>query len=378
MALFGPTELSADVLEQGLCVGCGACVRLCPYFASHRGKTAMLFPCSAETGRCHAYCPKTEVDLDAIARHFSGTGYTGDPTGSCRAVFAARAARKDPNGNFQDGGTVSALMRFALESGIIDAAVLTGQQAGIPAPGIATRPDAVDAYASSKYAAAPTLSALHDGVRQGFSRMGVVGTPCQMTALAQMRLNPTKIENYVHPVALSIGLFCTWALDARRFASFAAERAGSTDIRKIRIPPPPAGIVVIETATGSVNVPLEEIRSLVLAGCGFCPDMTAEWADVSVGALEGADGWNTLIVRTKAGENLVREAIGEGRIVTEALPDSALAQLTDAAAVKKARALEKARRDGRLNTAPDENRRSVLRVNEDALKNIQNAKGKAT
>lgn len=378
MALFGPTELAADVLEEGLCVGCGACVRLCPYFATHRGKTAMLFPCSAETGRCHAYCPKTEVDLDAISRDFSGAGYTGDPIGPRRSVHAARAAEKDPAGNFQDGGTVSALMRYALETGVIDSAVLTGQRAGMPAPGITTRPDAVDCYASSKYAAAPTLSALNDGVRQGFTRMGIVGTPCQMTALAQMRLNPTKMEDYVHPAAFSIGLFCTWALDARRFASFMAERAGSPDIRKIRIPPPPAGIVVIETNAGVVEVPLEAIRSLVLAGCGFCPDMTAEWADVSVGSLEGADGWNTLIVRTEAGEDLVRKAVGAGRIVTEALPDDALAQLADAAAAKKVRAFEKARRDDRLNTNPDQNRRSVLRVNADVLENIQSAKGKAT
>jgi len=378
MALFGPTELSADVLEEGLCVGCGACIHLCPYFATHRGKTAMLFPCSAETGRCHAYCPKTEVDLDAISRAFSGAGYTGDPIGSFRAIYAARAQKTDPAGNFQDGGTVSALMRFALESGVIDAAVLTGQQAGIPVPGIATRPEAVDSFASSKYTAAPTLSAVNDGVRQGFTRMGVVGTPCHMTALAQMRLNPTKREDYIHPVALSIGLFCTWALDARRFAALAADRAGKSDIRKIRIPPPPAGIVVIETDAGSVEVPIAKIRALVLAGCSICPDMTAEWADVSVGALEGVDGWNTLIVRTETGEDLVREAVDAGRIVTEVLPESTLAQLEGAAAAKKARALEKAHRGGRLNTTPDENRRSVLRVNADALENILSGKGKAT
>ena len=106
--------------------------------------------------------------------------------------------------------------------------------------------------------------------------------------------------------------------------------------------------------------------------------MTAEWADVSVGALEGVDGWNTLFVRTEAGEHLVRAAIQAGRIITEAFPDNALAQLADAAAAKKARALAKAHRGGRLNTTPDENRRSVLRVNADALENILSGKGKAT
>ena len=32
MQVYGPCELIEDVLKKELCVGCGACVDLCPYF----------------------------------------------------------------------------------------------------------------------------------------------------------------------------------------------------------------------------------------------------------------------------------------------------------------------------------------------------------
>ena len=51
MQELGPRELMQDVHQRNLCVGCGACVDLCPYFKSHRGRIAMLFPCARTAGR---------------------------------------------------------------------------------------------------------------------------------------------------------------------------------------------------------------------------------------------------------------------------------------------------------------------------------------
>ena len=63
MQLFGSNELIEDVHKRNLCIGCGACVDLCPYFKNYKGKTSQLFPCTLEQGRCYAYCPKAEVDI---------------------------------------------------------------------------------------------------------------------------------------------------------------------------------------------------------------------------------------------------------------------------------------------------------------------------
>jgi coenzyme F420-reducing hydrogenase beta subunit len=69
--------------------------------------------------------------------------------------------------------------------------------------------------------------------------------------------------------------------------------------------------------------------------------MTAEFADISVGAAEGVAGWNTLIVRTDAGRELVEAAQAKGVIETQPLPEQNLAHLKEASLNKKKRALKK-------------------------------------
>lgn len=373
MQVFGPNELMEDVLQPGLCIGCGACVNLCPYLETYKGRTAMLFPCTRPEGRCHAFCPKTEVDLDALSRAATGRAYSGDPLGECRRMYTARAGPAAGKAGFQDGGTVSALVMFALESGAIDGAVLTGRRGLVPEPGLATRPQEVGAFATSKYTAAPTLAALNEGVARGFSRMGVVGTPCQLTAVAQMRANPMQAKDFADPVALTVGLFCTWALDTRALLDFLEKRAPGADVRKIRVPPPPAGILEIDTGARRIEVPLDEIRPLVPEGCQVCPDMTAEWADLSVGAMEGRDQWNTLLVRSSAGERLVHDAAAADYLVLEKFPEKSAEHLRTAAAGKKKRAFDRARQQGRVNTG--EGGRAALRVNPEALEKILSEQG---
>jgi coenzyme F420 hydrogenase subunit beta len=368
MNICGPGELAEDVLEAGLCIGCGACINLCPYFGTWRGKTAMLFACDKEQGRCQAFCPKTEVDLDALCLAANNAEYDGSSMGAFRQIFMSRAGSKAASGDFQDGGTVSALICFALETGQIDAAVLTGRKGLVPLPGLATRPDQVLEYSGSKYMASPTLSSLNKGVKKGYSRMGVVGTPCQMTAVAQMRANPMQDKKFSDPVALTVGLFCTWALDTRGLLALMEKLAPGEQIGKIRIPPPPAGVLVAETKHRSLEIPLDEIRELVPEGCRICPDMTAELADVSVGAMEGEEGWNTLVVRSQKGVKFVEGAAAAGYLVLDDFPETSLSHLKAAAGAKKKRAFDLACSQGRVNTK--DGGRAALRVNTQALEKI--------
>ena len=369
MQVFGPNELVEDVLKKDFCIGCGACVNLCPYFKSYHGKTAMLFPCTLSQGQCFAYCPKVEFDFDAISSNLLGQAYDGSALGSLQEVVAARAGDRMASGLFQAGGTVSALVSFALRTGRIDAAVLTDREGLIPAPRLVTEPDEVPKCASSKFTAAPTLAALNQGRRDGYTRMGVVGTPCQVMAVAQMRLNPLDKKDFRDGVGLVVGLFCTWAVDTRKLAALLSERLDASGIRKMDMPPPPSELLVIDTGQGRVEIPLAEIRPLVPAGCQICPDMTSEWADVSVGVMEGKPEWNTLIIRTDKGRELVEEARKEGLLVTEAMPEKNLDHLRTAAVNKKKRALALARDRRVLNTNGDGGR-SALRIRDDVLETI--------
>lgn len=369
MQVFGPNELVEDVLKKDFCIGCGACVNLCPYFKSYQGKTAMLFPCTLSQGQCFAYCPKVEVDLDALSSKLLGQPYDGSDLGSVQEVLASRAGEKAKSGPVQAGGTVSALVSFALQTGWIDAAALTDREDLIPVPRLVIDPEEVLKCASSKFTAAPTLAALNQGRLDGYSRIGVVGTPCQVMAVAQMRLNPLDKEGFQDAVGLVVGLYCTWAVDTRKLSALLSERLDASGIRKMDMPPPPSELLVIDTGQGKVEIPLDEIRPLVPTGCQICPDMTSEWADVSVGVMEGKPEWNTLIVRTEKGRDLVEEACKAGVLLAEPMPEKNLDHLRTASSNKKKRALASAR-DRRVLNSNDNGSRSALRIQDQILKKI--------
>jgi coenzyme F420 hydrogenase subunit beta len=365
MRIYGSKELVNDVADRDLCIGCGMCVDICPYFKTYKGKSAMLFPCTLKQGCCNAHCPKTEVDLDALSRFFWDQPYDGSPLGRFERIMASKAGNR-VEAAFQGGGTVSALIAYALENKLVDGAILTGAEGIEPVARRVKTLEQVAASAGSKFIAAPTLSALNQAVGEGERRLAVVGTPCQMTAVAQMRMNPLAREDFEDPVALTVGIFCNWALDHRQLVAYLSERMDIGEITGMDIPPPPAEVLVVRTRTGEQQFSLKEIRRLIPHTCFICPDMTAEWADVSVGMYEGRPGWNSLLVRTRTGAELVDKAVADGWLVTQTFPDENERALSKAAVAKKERSFRNADRHGYL-LQDDENCRPTLRVPPEVL-----------
>jgi coenzyme F420 hydrogenase subunit beta len=167
-------------------------------------------------------------------------------------------------------------------------------------------------------------------------------------------------------VALTIGVFCNWALDHRQLVAYLSERMDITEITGMDIPPPPTEVLLVQTRTGQAHFPLEEIRKLIPPTCFICPDMTAEWTDVSVGMYEQRPGWNTLLVRTRTGAELVDKAEADSWLVTEAFPEVNEKALSDAAMAKKERSLRNADRHGYLRQ-DDDDCRPALRVPPEVL-----------
>lgn len=330
----GQGRLIVQVINKGLCVRCGACVGLCPYFNYFDGKVVVMDLCPAGTFRCLQVCPRAGYD-----KTFPVSGEATDDIGVCREILMARSTDEAIRKRSQYGGVVSALLIYALEKETISSAVLT--DAGdlfAPKGRIAnTRSEVLDC-GGSRYSASGGLSVMNTAIKKGHSRLGVVGLPCQMEALARMRLMQPDGKERARAVSLKIGLFCTWAIDYPRLEAYLAGQKLEGPVLKSDIPPPPSEAFKVQTQIGWRDFPLSDIRPMVQKGCSLCEDMTAEQSDISVGTAEGRDGWNTVIARTDTGSQLLKSAIKEGWLETDDLPGASLDHLKEAARNKRNRA----------------------------------------
>jgi len=331
----GQGRLIDEVINRGLCVRCGACVGLCPYFQYFDGRVVVLDKCRAHTPRCLQICPR--ADYGETSPDYESPGHAGE-IGAYESILVARATDEEIRGKAQYGGVISALLIFALEKGEIKSAILTDRGGSLSPEGkIASNRAGVIDCAGSRYSASGGLSVLNRAIEAGDTKIGVVGLPCQMEALARMKRTAPDGEERSNRVAIKMGLFCTWALDYRKLAAFLKREKVEGTILKYDIPPPPSEKFQVLTSDGWIDFPLADLRPLVQKGCSLCEDMTAEWADISVGTVEGMEGWNTVIVRTRAGVELVTEAVKQGRLETDDLPGQNLAHLKEAAGNKRER-----------------------------------------
>ncbi len=360
----GPNELKERVQMAGKCCVCGACVDLCPYFKHYHGKIIQPFECDFEAGRCHAYCPKIEVDYAALSETLLQRPYREHSIGYFKSIHAAKAGPVLPRQHYQGGGTVSALVAFGLKHNYFEAAILTDSVDGQPVPRIVTTVEDALSCASSKFTAAPTLSALNRAVHEGYRKIGIVGTPCQMTAVAQMKANLLEIEEIKQSQFFTIGLFCNWAFSPTRFVQFIEDKIDLKKIKSMEIPPPPADMLIVKTQSKDIDIPLKDVRPYIQHSCFNCIDLTSEWADVSVGMFEGRQGWNTLIIRSDNGSEMVMKAKESNYLILENMPEVQISHLKKAARNKKQRALRVAKKQNELNTPTDEGHSSIIMPDE--------------
>ena len=333
------SKLIREVIDKGICVSCGGCVGLCPYFSYFNGKVTVMDRCTLTTGNCIQVCPMANYNIGELKKSVLGIGE--DPLGPYRDVLAARAKDPDIRNSGQYGGTVSALLILALEKGTIKSAILTDKGNGLsPAGKVAKSKSGILSCAGSRYSASGSLAILNREIKRGKKGIGVVGLPCQMEAIVRMGMIKTDETNINDCIALKMGIFCTWALDYRSLRRFLLEKGINKRPKRYDIPPPPAEVFQVETDNGLKEFPLIELRSLIQKGCLQCEDMTAEWADISVGSVEGRPGWNLVFVRNDIGSNLMEMATSEGILDVDEVKKKDLAHLIEAAENKKKKALE--------------------------------------
>jgi coenzyme F420 hydrogenase subunit beta len=346
--IMGQKELQKEVMEAHFCTGCGACINLCPYQAYYRDQVVMLHSCDLKEGGCYAFCPRTPTDLEALKKRLFDPKDLTPELGAVKGFYVTRAADPGVRAGAQHGGTVTTLITLALQEGIIDTAILTEEGRDLlPRETAVQDPALVKKRGRSKFVVSPNVAEFNRIAKEGGKKIGIVATPCQALALAKMRMKPLK--NYaerIDQLKLVIGIFCGWALSWRSLVEVLRKKIDLSEIEGMDIPPSKYHVLQLYTKKGIFDISLDEVTASVRGACWYCPDLTAEFSDLSVGSArlpegwEEAKGWNQVIVRTPLGQKLLNLAKEKGLLEFREVPEGNLPKLKTASLGKKRTAVK--------------------------------------
>ena len=325
-------ELFSEVVTSGLCTGCAACVIACPHdVLDYETKDGAYKPwhLDIDGGRedcthgvkgctmCTRACPRfrnweSEIDAHRFARE-----RTDDEVWGIGDVFLARSTDPVLVENGQDGGFVSALLIYALEHDVIDAALVSGLEGDgstwVAQPRVARNRNDVVLTAKSRYTYSANLLAYPEAIESGAERIALVGMGCMASATGVMQSR--KGGKIARRLSLTIGLLCSKTFDDSIFEELfeAKYNIKRSDITKMNI----KGVFQLWTKDGNFHeVPLKEAHAFTREGCKQCPDFAAEHADISTGGIGAFGDWTLVIVRTDLGRSIMDGMKNAGLVET--------------------------------------------------------------
>ncbi len=310
-------ELLEEVYDEETCTYCLVCVDACTQEGCDAvtlvGDRFEYTPTDClGSGICYASCPEVKSLDEAMASLYRTTE---SGIGHVERAASVMAGDWSVKGKAGDGGAVPALLKYLLESGQIDAAV-------VPAPGGLTPTglllasegeEAVTAtgYRFKKPATTRFLRDLYRS-REDPLRLALVASPCQVRMVRRMQLNNVPPSR---DIRLIIGGFCYATLSNARWKRSFCERALGTQGRLLRSVQVGEEVHATFHDGTEVRADLDDLYLAFDSSCLACEDYANNLADISAGATGSPEGFGTLLARTEDGARALQGALKEGYLV---------------------------------------------------------------
>lgn len=357
-----PALSPAQVVNSGLCIGCGGCAaepgrRMAWDRAGQRKPEGPDLDRPSESFA--RTCPFSPVaaNEDRIAADLFGEAATADPwIGRHLGAFVGHAETDGLRTHGSSGGMVTWVAAELLRRGLVDGVLhVTPETEGdrLFRYRISRSEAEVRGGAKSRYYPIDLAEVIAE-VRARPGRYAFVGVPCFVKAIQLLRREDPVLDQRI---AFTLGLFCGHMKSAHFTASIARQLgAAPSDVAAIdfrkKDPSRPANWYRAQLTLRDGSIREQDWWHLAdgdwgagffqNSACNFCDDVSAETADIAFGDAwvepysSDGRGTNVVVVRSRAMRDLVGEGIAAGVLSLEAV-DAEFVRETQAAGFRQRR-----------------------------------------
>ncbi len=233
-------------------------------------------------------------------------------------------------------GVITSFLCYLIENKHIDGVVSTQKSKGKVI--IAKTKEEIIASAGNVWHIVPYTIELKEAIEnEGMHNLAIVGLPCQMKFLRQVKTFPLVESNFGERLRYLISLFCYGTFDQESMFNLLREKYNLLPNQITEIKTTDKFLKVIATEDNIIDIPLSDVQGYLRSGCYLCPDYTGVFSDLSAGFVNKE---KVLIVRTEEINERIQEAEKTGYLILQEASKKEIKEIEKKALQKIERAIE--------------------------------------
>ena len=325
-----------DVVQKGLCIGCGICtysdaIGPMRYSKEHAQFFPVIYEGSTNDPLALALCPGKGYNVVADSSSLYNPATYDLDLGHIYSCCASHSNDPEILSNASSGGIMSHLAIALLESHLVDRVLVTHFEYLPEARAIgvlASSRNEILKSQGSKYCPVDISGALRE-IKNNNYKVAVLGTPCQIAGIREIQRNDSTFRD---KISITISTFCGGVKNYDNLDSLARRHGiapNSVTFFQFRGSGQPGSMLIRNSSGKQVAVPYPEYVGHTGYSkhlrCHLCVDATGELADIACGDAwlprfrNRTHPWSIIISRNKKAADLIERLAFGGKITTEVI-----------------------------------------------------------
>ncbi len=325
-----------DVVSLRLCLGCGICIPICPEsniklvdIISIGLRPVVNNKLCTHCKTCLSACPGISLSTENLYNKYNMKKNDEQKKwGKFLEIWEGYSTDEEIRYKGSSGGICTALSVYCIEKGIASGILHVGSDPEIPYRNRtyrSTKREELISMTGSRYSPAAPGERV-DIIKDNNGKTVVVGKPCD---IAGFRKAEKILPDLRDKIALKIGFFCAGTPSSEGTLDLLRKHSiDKSEIKNIRYRgkgwPGMATFTFKDKDRTPCKLTYNDswgfIQKYRPFRCYLCPDLTAEFADISVGdpwyreIRNDAMGRSIILIRTEEGKTIFKNALEEGYI----------------------------------------------------------------